>query len=1484
MYSWVKKKVFAQKDASDSSCLEEEDDNADSECKYDPEKEGVGDRYKVRKVYDHGASPMKELSFLIPNDTDLNNINFEKDSGDKMNGEFVNDTNGVSEYDSEGKSNGMEGDSSGEAETENDNGKSVQSGTPVDNFGLPREAEGLPNVSAQQEEGLCTVSSAKDGSRMRNNLPSDISMMSLEDDEVEKVVMHNTLEKKKSTGPESQESLAITKIDVPVEIKQVMFIQEENSVKNSHTAPQDKKGIAKSNLVTQENTTLEDESHRRDYVGRKKKRLARGTAENGECNLSTPFVKFTHSSTSSSSSYSRHSCLYNQTGRMSTVLGERFILAHIDGVQQIVNTKLEESTVGPFGVAIVWNGVKPKALKKVIDGEEVQFDAVLFPRSSKLIALVVWQEVKPIYSIEPYFKSSVILERFEGLTVKLVSLDKEKGRVSTFIHGKFQSVVFSLSDVFLHGKQVSDVKRLSRFINSDAFLGNICVFVTASTGSFVQYEYICSCLWLGVKPQEGQSSSDIDRFSLHRVSLNSYEVSKEQFLMHCDASTKLVIKDGVCSLEYEEGDRVITIPCRSEFMYCGKRCVVPVLCGEVTAHVRKVVDKKGKEEWSAVLVQVDEELLNPPQVYKNCQGTLQFTHNHFNITANLNGVPTLLKIGNEALLVVDGVLTKPEKNMANIEVQFDVSFVRNKVCHIVPLWRGEKPAWYEHEGSKYYFDVPGVYQGFDEQNMQFAVTLDGEKKTIKIKPIKGMYNKVGHQCTSLPLLSFVSLHLKEVLCSGEWKAIQFVVMTPESTAMLSPIVPAMQVEAKLCTSTHKAILPPDLKHIARRGEDVSFLAGIAQQSTSTQNRPFRRESGPKKTSKQDANNVVIPSNYVTPSQHCSSDLTAPSNTVGILHKNKSTCTLAPCPGDSSQLSHVTQTTQFVRDSSQNTITDDLPTGFGNGAQNGISSNKQVMNNVQALVKENLNEILVRSLGSSSIGNQKYLTNHNQFAEAGGMNTNKTSIEDLQCQEIYLIFAGKINMSSTNYVFTYTHDGYSRSIPLPQDIAMDSPLSISSLLMDFYLLVNKRDVCHPVCGWFEKRNRQLLTKEYQVLHSYNPEENLLTLLDQSGCLDYFQFDGQYLVVCNSRHLVRERSSRGQLVHAVLEEVESCNIKDHEVNKKVLFLTSNTYIYQISLKFLSLSLTDNQYAMDSFIAHQTTGLQLASREGSHSCTYTSPDTGISSCKNKIQLVLQNDARKVPVTERNNQQTSAATPDLMDVEHAECSSSLGMNKDSSSITTENKNIAEDRSFLCRKTLRNILAKGYLDNLTKKHAKSYPVLLGVVYETMSISSFYCSYLRQALSLPSGVPRFDWKRSKMNTMSYLLVQKKLTSGTVSFHPRFLWPKGAVCDPYIICTQQLFLVDTKYRVLGLQDEATDSAKKFMYCYDVTYTQNRERTIKDFIKDVKGPYFAVVEDVSPKIVEGNLIEGEILFLTSSYCMAVACVSTVVGNSTGQILYS
>ncbi|KAK3875881.1 hypothetical protein Pcinc_019274, partial [Petrolisthes cinctipes] len=1323
--------------------------------------------------------PMKELSFLIPNDTDQNNINFEKDSADKINGEFVNDTNSVSEYDSEGKSNGIEGNSSGEAETEYDNGKCLQSGTPVDNFGVPRKAKGLPNVSAQQEEGLSTVSSEKDGSRMRNNLPSDISMMSLEDYEVEKVVMHNALEKKKSTGPESQESIAITKIDVPVEIKPVMFIQEESSVKNSHSAPQDKKGIAKSNLVTQESTTLEDESHRRDYVGKTKKRLTRGTAEKGECNFSTPFIKSTHSSTSSSSSYSRLSCLYNQTGRMSTVLGERFILAHIDGVQRVVKTKLEESNVGPFGVAIVWNGVKPKALKKVIDGEEVQFDAVLFPRSSKLIALVVWQEVKPIYSIEPYFKSSVILER---------------------------------------------------------------------------------------------------------VSLNGCEVSKEQFLMHCDASTKLVVKDGECSLEYEEGDRVITIPCRSEFMYCGKRRVVPVLCGEVTAHVRKVVDKKGKEEWSAILVQVDEELLNPPQVFKNCQGTLQFTHNHFNITANLNGVPTLLKIGNEALLVVDGVLTKPEKNMANIEVQFDVSFVRNKVCHIVPLWRGEKPAWYEHEGSKYFFDVPGVYQGFDEQNMQFAVTLDGEKKTIKLKAIKGMYNEVGQQCTSLPLLSFVSLHLKEVQCSGEWKAIQFVVMTPESTAMPSPIVPAIQVEAKLCTSTNKATLPPDLKHITRRGEDDSFLAGIAQQNTSTLSRPFRGESRPKKTSKQDANDVVIPSNSVTPSQHCSSDLTAPSNTVGILHKNKSTCTLAPCPRDSSQHSNGTQTSQVVRDSSQSTITDDLPSGFGNGAQNGISSNNQVMNNAQALVKENLNEILARSLGSSSTGNQKNLTIHNQFAEAGGMNTNKTSIEDLQCQEIYLIFAGKINMSSMNYVFTYTHDGYSRSIPLPQDIAVDSPLSISSLLMDFYLLVNKRDVCHPVCGWFEKRNRQLLTKEYQVLHSYNPKENLLTLLDQSGCLDSFQFDGQYLVMCNSRHLVRERSSRGQLVHAVLEEVESCNIKGHEVNKKVLFLTSNTYIYQISLKFLSLSLTDNQYAMDSFITCQTTDLQLASREGSHSCTSTSPNTGISSCKDKIQLVLQNDAHKVPVTERNNQQSSAATPDLMDVEHAESSSSLGMNKDSSSITTENKSIAEDRSFLCRKTLRSILAKGYLDNLTKKHAKSYPVLLGLAYETMSISSFYCSHLRQALSLPSGVPRFDWKKSKMNTMSYLLVQKKMSSGTVSFHPRFLWPKGAVCDPYIIFTQQLFLVDTNFRVLGLQDEATDSVKKFMYCYDVAYTQNRERTIKDFVKDVKGPYFAVVEDVSPKIVEGNLIEGEILFLTSSYCMAVACVSTVVGNSTGQIIYS
>ncbi|XP_071534596.1 uncharacterized protein [Panulirus ornatus] len=305
------------------------------------------------------------------------------------------------------------------------------------------------------------------------------------------------------------------------------------------------------------------------------------------------------------------SCFYNQPGQLCTVLGEQYILTHVKDTPVLVNLRIENSDDLPFGCLFLWKKGKPVILAELPEGTDVYFDALVMPDTAKFIAIVVWQETKPLLSIEPYFNSHVFVEEMKITMVHFISFGKKTGLLRATLGNKSHLMTFSLSVVFINGKKAknkTDVLKLSKR-DSQPLFANLSKFVNTDCKGKLTYYFMCSCLWSGCKPSQASQTTGFNSFTLYKRNGISCIEGKRQLHMYFDVDAELTVNEnGLCLLYQREGED-IEIPCTLKEVHCGNKSVISVAGGSVKAHIRKQFSKREKPVWRALLIQVPEIVL-----------------------------------------------------------------------------------------------------------------------------------------------------------------------------------------------------------------------------------------------------------------------------------------------------------------------------------------------------------------------------------------------------------------------------------------------------------------------------------------------------------------------------------------------------------------------------------------------------------------------------------------------------------------------------------------------------------------------------------------------------------------------------------------------------------------------------------------------------------------------------------------------------------
>ncbi|KAK3870457.1 hypothetical protein Pcinc_024318 [Petrolisthes cinctipes] len=206
-------------------------------------------------------------------------------------------------------------------------------------------------------------------------------------------------------------------------------------------------------------------------------------------------------------------------------------------------------------------------------------------------------------------------------------------------------------------------------------------------------------------------------------------------------------------------------------------------------------------------------------------------------------------------------------------------------------------------------------------------------------------------------------------------------------------------------------------------------------------------------------------------------------------------------------------------------------------------------------------------------------------------------------------------------------------------------------------------------------------------------------------------------------------------------------------------------------------------------------------------------------------------------------------------------------------------ERRWLCRETLELYLACGSLEDLTSKHSPDYPVLLGKVEGIFGVNWFNYAHSSQNVLLPGDLPRFGLPGLWGCLKSCLLARRNEDKdGKVSYLPLMVCQIGINCNPYIVNITSLIKLEKEKRLMVVSSERSGYANLYTYVADVAYTRTKMMSVEDFIDSLQSPksFYAVVEDDSGLISTHGFLIRSILFITSSWRLALGAISALVGN--------
>nr|XP_045584357.1 uncharacterized protein LOC123746695 isoform X2 [Procambarus clarkii] len=294
-------------------------------------------------------------------------------------------------------------------------------------------------------------------------------------------------------------------------------------------------------------------------------------------------------------------CLYNCTGQLCTVLGNRYILTQLQGGFVLVYIKAPKDDA--FACRVLWKGEKPIPLTEVADSTRVQFDAVTFPDNESLQALLIWKETKPTICTEPDGSNSYMLIDARGIFCNLGSLNINKG----IINVKFDDdeVTAEVCDdvIFVDGKK-SSMSHLHKYdMHTKTLYATVFkLFKGDLAGSL---KYVCTCLWMGQKPSTDMLPMNLLRSKTYlRKSHGFYTEAKYMNTLYCDKNSTINISNNVSKITFRINGKKLSLPFSKDQFYNQIKGQMPSLSGNINlkAHILKQENECQNTTWTVLMI------------------------------------------------------------------------------------------------------------------------------------------------------------------------------------------------------------------------------------------------------------------------------------------------------------------------------------------------------------------------------------------------------------------------------------------------------------------------------------------------------------------------------------------------------------------------------------------------------------------------------------------------------------------------------------------------------------------------------------------------------------------------------------------------------------------------------------------------------------------------------------------------------------------
>ncbi|KAK7080971.1 hypothetical protein SK128_028318 [Halocaridina rubra] len=301
-------------------------------------------------------------------------------------------------------------------------------------------------------------------------------------------------------------------------------------------------------------------------------------------------------------------CFYNQTGRIYTIFGNRYIFTEYLQAPLLISLEQRDSDI-ISSCKILWQGNIPKLLSETVDGTDVSFDAVRQPMQRDFTIIALWNMYKPSRVCVGKPNSLIFIGESTGSHVQLVKFgNKKSGKIKVFLDGEEETVQFSTDLIHFNGNKTSNKEELEMFFQQSPTLMYATVYKFLCMSSSPKYFYIAKSIWFEKLPSCLITSPLMCPGNLYKSRSSKVREVHTYTLLHYDVPCILIFEVEDCTVQFTLNNESRTVHCPKEIMFFQNNHVSRICtCKSFQLKVKAHILERKEEDvstWRVKLVQI----------------------------------------------------------------------------------------------------------------------------------------------------------------------------------------------------------------------------------------------------------------------------------------------------------------------------------------------------------------------------------------------------------------------------------------------------------------------------------------------------------------------------------------------------------------------------------------------------------------------------------------------------------------------------------------------------------------------------------------------------------------------------------------------------------------------------------------------------------------------------------------------------------------